>query len=159
MCLIIDADVAALVFRDPPHPDFAPVLAWLTKRPGDGRLAYGGRLTKQLFRVARAQLAILELDRAGRAKRFPDPAIEAEETRITRLRLCASDDPHVIALAIVSGARTLCSRDADLHHDFKSKKLVDEPRGSIYQNPSHKRHLRHTSSCCRQLDKLASGSL
>lgn len=159
MCVIIDADVAALVFRDPPDPDFLPVSMWLRRPLGDGMLAYGGPLTRQLFRVARAQVAILELDRAGRATRFPDQAVEAQEQRVKKLRLCKSDDPQVIALAIVSGARTLCSRDTDLHEDFKNKRLIDKPRGRVYQNPAHKGHLTHTSSCRQQLKKLASGCL
>lgn len=157
MCVIIDADVAALVFRDPPDPDFLPVSMWLRRPLADGVLAYGGPLTKQLFRVARAQVAILELDRSGRATRFPDAPIGAEERRLKAAKRCKSNDPHVIALAVVSGARTLCSRDADLHEDFKNRELIDG--GRVYQNASHDGLLGHTASCRRQLKKLASGSL
>jgi len=158
VCVIIDADVAALVFRDAPDPGFVPVLDWLSKPLRDGRLVYGGRLTKQLFRVARAQLAILELDRAGRATRFPDSEVEAERRRVKGFRLCKSNDEHIIALAIVSGARTLCSRDTDLHEDFKNRALIDKPRGRVYRDASHAGLLTHTASCRRQQRKLASGS-
>ncbi len=35
-----------------------------------------------------------------------------------------SDDPHILALAIVSGSRLLVSCDKDLKKDFRSKKIV-----------------------------------
>jgi len=43
-----------------------------------------------------------------------------------------SDDAHVVALAIVSGARLLYSKDVDLHEDFKNSKIISDPRGKVY---------------------------
>ena len=73
--------------------------------------------------------------------------------------LCESDDRHVIAVAQISGARLLYSNDKALQRDFKNKKLIDEPRGKIYETSrnenfpdTHKRLLRN--AVCRR----ASGS-
>ena len=55
-----------------------------------------------------------------------------EETRLEKKGLCISDDPHVIALARISGARLLCSNDKDLQQDFGTKNLIDRPRGKVY---------------------------
>lgn len=140
MCVIVDANLAGVVFRSPPRADFEPVVDWLQTK---GRLVYGGQLTRELERVTAARKYLLELTRAGRAVPWNDAKVEAEEKRIR----CRSDDPHVIALARASGARTLCSRDKLLHQDFKDPKLVANPRGSVYQTTSHKRLLRHTRSC------------
>jgi hypothetical protein len=53
-----------------------------------------------------------------------------------------SDDPHIIALAKVSGARLLCSKDQNLHTDFGNRVFIDKPRGNIYQNQSHAKLLK-----------------
>lgn len=43
-----------------------------------------------------------------------------------------SDDPHILALAVVSGARLLYSNDRLLQHDFKNLALINQPRGKVY---------------------------
>ena len=43
-----------------------------------------------------------------------------------------SDDEHVLALALVSGARLLYTNDAALISDFKNRTIVATPRGKIY---------------------------
>ena len=43
-----------------------------------------------------------------------------------------SDDPHIIALALVNGARLLYSNDLALQKDFRNAKLVSKPKGKIY---------------------------
>ena len=67
---------------------------------------------------------------------------------------CRSDDPHVLALAIVSGARLLYSNDAALQRDFKDKRLIDSPRGKVYSTlegnnfqRAHQRLLQRTDLC------------
>ena len=42
-----------------------------------------------------------------------------------------SDDPHILALAQIGGARLLYSDDQPLHGDFKNAALLDPP-GAIY---------------------------
>jgi hypothetical protein len=41
MCLIVDANLAGVVFSSPPSPNFVPVIDWLQK---DGCLILGGKL-------------------------------------------------------------------------------------------------------------------
>ena len=149
MCVIVDANVAALVFREKPDPDFAPVLDWLSSPRTKGCVVYGGHLEEELTKRRDTRVRLLTLSRTGRAILCSRERVDEAERWAKATGLCRSDDSHVIALARVSGARTLCSRDRDLHADFKNKTLVDNPRGAIYQNPSHRRHLRHTRSCGR----------
>ena len=63
--------------------------------------------------------------------------MNGETAAVKALSICVSNDPHVIALARISGARLLCSRDQKLHSDFGNKHLVDNPRGSVYQDIPH----------------------
>ena len=149
MCLIVDANLAATVFASPPHPDFEPVLDWLDKQ--DGRIVFGGRLATELERLEKPRRYLRTLLQAGRAWRLSDESVDEEEAVVADTGLCRSNDSHVIALARVSGARTLCTNDRDLQTDFKNPQLVSNPRGSIYKynRPSHVKLLRHTSSCRR----------
>lgn len=148
MCLIVDANLAAVVFTSPPHPDFEPVLDWLEKR--EGCVVFGGRLAAELERLERPRRYLRELLRAGRALRLPDDPVGTEEAVVAGIGLCRSNDPHVLALARVSGARTLCTHDRDLQRDFRDHRLVSNPRGSVYQRREHARLLRHSRSCRRR---------
>jgi hypothetical protein len=49
MCVIVDANIASMVFGVPSDGEFAPVLNWLTKK--GGCLVYGGKLADELSRV------------------------------------------------------------------------------------------------------------
>jgi hypothetical protein len=145
MCLIVDANLAGIVFSSPPHPDFVPVIDWLLEK--DGCLIVGGHLGTELDRLERARRFLITLLRAGRAKQIPADQVAQEEAAVQKTGHCQSNDGHVIALARVSGARTLCTHDRELQKDFKNHQLIAKPRGSVYQQTSHKKLLRHTRSC------------
>lgn len=151
MCLIVDANLAGLVFGSPPHPDFVPVLDWLQQR--DGCLVVGGRLADELGQLERARRFVLQLLRAGVARQVPAAEVDREEAEVAATGLCESNDSHVVALARVSGARTLCTHDKALQRDFRNPRLVMKPRGSVYQRSEHMRLLRHTPSSCRRARK------
>jgi hypothetical protein len=144
MCLIVDANLAGIVFSSPPHPDFVPVVDWLAE---DGCLILGGHLGTELDRLEKARRFLVALLRAGRAKRIPDAQVSQEEAAVRGTGHCLSNDAHVVALARVSGARTLCTHDKTLQKDFRNPRLVANPRGSIYQRQEHAKLLRHTRSC------------
>jgi len=143
MCVIIDANLAPRIFNVPTPPEFRPLLRWIYSERGG--LVFGGLNMKELFRIKRARHAIKELRRHHRAIEIL--GTEAEQSRIEADLPFVSDDPHIIALARLSNARTLCSEDNDLHSDFKNLKLIPRPKGRIYQNQSHVDTLVHTKQC------------
>jgi len=152
MCLIVDANLAAVVFGDRLLDDFRPLIDWLTNTKKNGRLVVGGHLANELNQINAVQRFVRALLQAGRARVIPS-AMTDEEVRLIA-DLCESDDPHVIALARVSGARILCSRDRTLHRDFTNRNLISGPRGHVYQNAEHKHLLRsygHTEACRRSI--------
>lgn len=108
------------------------------------RLYYGGDLRREYFRSEKVRRKLKLLDQAGRAKAVSDAAVDTKTAEVKPQ--CVSDDPHVIALAIVSGARLLCSRDQALHTDFDNPQLIHSPRGYVYQNASHEHLIRR---CCQ----------
>ena len=145
MCVIVDACVASHVFSVPREADFVPLWSWLEKK--DGRLVYGGRLAEELHRLGKTTRLLAELKRSGRALECSRQDVDEQEKAVRKLGLCRSNDPHVIALARVSGARILCTKDHDLETDFTNKQLLSEPRGQIYKRASHKAILKHNSIC------------
>lgn len=147
MCVIIDPNLAFRIFTFAPTDDFRPVFDWLHAPDKNGCLVFGGKLFEELSKRAASVRYLRALSQAGRAYRIPDARVEDEEQRVACSGLCVSDDPHVVALARVSGARTLCSHDQALHQDFRNPRLLAKPRGRVYQNATHTHLLRHDHSC------------
>jgi hypothetical protein len=145
VCIIVDANLASLVFAAPTRPDFEPIIRWIDE--GDGKLVVGGRNGHELNKVSAAARRIREWGRRGKAWQMSDALVDSETNRVKSLGICVSDDQHVIALARVASVRLVCSGDGDLHTDVKNKDLLDKPRGQVYQNASHSSLLRHTSGC------------
>lgn len=147
MCLIIDANLAHEILKQPTPTKFLPLFNWLTQQTG-GMVVIGGKLTEELYQTESVKRFLVMLNRQGRARVIPKEAVEKEVAGITAL--CVSNDAHVVALARVSGARLLCSHDTALHQDFINQQLIHNPPGHIYQNESHKHLLAkcgHTSAC------------
>jgi hypothetical protein len=137
MCIIVDNNVVDQVLRGD-DPNFHTLREGLHGRSALRiRMAYGGRLRREYERSQALIRLLATLDRAGRAFKVDDREVDSEELRIEQSRLCVSDDPHIIALAFVAKVRLLCSKDEALHSDFTNQRLLDAPRGKVYQDPSH----------------------
>ncbi len=132
MCAILDANVVNEVLGDDKPEAAMKFYEWIRADPK--RLVIGGRLRYELGERASRQ-----------AKRWINTAIKTvsvcieNDEKVDNLaeRLqdegkLKSDDPHVVALAQVSGARLLYSRDKDLHSDFTNSNFLRNPRGRVY---------------------------
>ena len=152
MCAIVDANVASEVFGSNPQPAGERFLDWVSK--GSGRLVAGGKLYDELessspgFRDW-AKAAVL----AGKMRMVNEEKVNERTKQLTKERVCLSNDPHVLALAQVSGARLLYSNDKDLQQDFKDSRLI-HPEGYVYSTlkgkeltSTHKRHLGRRDLC------------
>ena len=137
MCAIVDANVAHEVFGPNPPPAGDGFFQWIMN--GRGHLVAGGKLLEELERSS------------GEFRQWASQAVQAgtmtivgEDELETRTRQVEangehqSDDPHVLALAQVSGARLLYSNDADLQGDFTNRQLIDNPRGRVYSTRVNK---------------------
>ncbi len=158
MCAIVDANVVSEVFGLN-RPEAAEKFhEWLNS--GSGRMVVGGKLREELDRGSRnfgrwAREARL----AGRMITVSDSEVNTSTEEFRREQMYRSNDPHVLALAQVSGARLLYSNDSDLQQDFKNRQLIDNPRGRVYTTssgpgydnttfrPSHKRLLARKDLC------------
>lgn len=127
MCAIIDANAAHEIFGNSPTEAGEKFRKWFTH--GHGRIVVGGGLRRELDKTQAGNL-LRQLVLSGRARSVNDDQVDqrAEKVRVS----CKSNDPHVIALAQVSGARLLYSGDKDLHEDFGNTRLIQNPGGKIY---------------------------
>lgn len=144
MCIIIDADVTGDLH--PPSDDAKPVIDSIQQRKV--LLVIGGKNTSELSLNQDVGQWLRGLLRANVARLIPKSDIEREEKHLLSLDKPKSNDVHVLALARASGARLLFSRDNDLGQDFKNKRFLDRPRGSVYKRRAHIHLLR--SAVCRQ---------
>ena len=158
MCAILDADSAYDVFshagRSRAGEDFYSHL-----QESGMDLVVGGEVLRELSRTSKELLEwIKEADRGGHRgciRRIRDEEVETQQKKLERTGNLRSDDPHVIALAQVSGARLLYTKDKKLRRDFKDKEILDNPRGKIYpigkgQQARHDRQrLRNAKNLCR----------
>jgi hypothetical protein len=145
MCLlIVDVNVAARVLLTSNDKQYDALHRSIfgARRPNPV-LAYGGQLTIEFRKNVALGRILGALDRAGRAKAAPTDEVNAQTEYVKASGVAKSDDPHILALAQVAGARVLCSEDKDLRTDFKNKALVDGPRGKLYSKSAHKRVLSH----------------
>lgn len=130
MGAILDANVAHEVFGGCNRPE-AGIRFFNQINRGEGILVAGGKLLKELLSTS-VRRNIDEAFRSGRIKRINDRKIDALTKKLQDQRGFKSNDPHVLVLAQVSGARLLYSNDSDLQKDFGNKELVDRPRGKVY---------------------------
>lgn len=147
MCAIIDACVATRVFVDKDDPE----LGLIQQHIFAGRLlvVYGGKLGREYLRLSMVSRKLRTLDQAGIARKMPDKAVDEKDKEVQTAGNCTSNDTHVIALALVSRARLLCSADHTLHTDFKNPKIIAKPRGRIYQNTTHNNLLKRKCKVCK----------
>jgi hypothetical protein len=143
VCLIIDADAAGKFLAH-----LGPVRTWLRGDQGNPRLVADGLLKEQLAKLRDVRRFLVELERGGKL-RSVGPELAKVERDLRKSRSCQSNDHNVLALAILSGARTLATFDNALARDFRNLALIRGPRGSIYRNPAKHGHLlQHTPESC-----------
>lgn len=128
MCAILDASVCSMVFDGDDRPEAGKrFFDWIDS--GKGRLVIGGKLQRELYQNSKFKHWAATAVQYGRLKSSDDALVNTQEGTINDL---VSNDSHIIALAIESRARLLCTNDRDLMSDFKNRNLIKDPRGSVY---------------------------
>ena len=135
MCVILDVNSIGR-FKDPADEDMEPVWNWLDRR--NGKIAYAStkKFEEEWEKGGGIQLR-RELQRRDKLKEIPAQDVQEKAKELEGK--IESDDPHIIALAIIANVKVLVSNDRTLHEDFKNRNLVG---GRVYQTKSHSRLLR-----------------
>ena len=114
MCLILDTNKYGDFLNH--KPDMEPVRKWVE---GKGRIAYSPtkKFEEELNRAPNMKMKFIEYRQANRIKDIPKEKVEKMEKTLSNLK---SDDPHIIALALVANVKLLVSADKNLQKDFMS---------------------------------------
>ena len=152
MCGIVDANVANEVFGEDCSPAGGRFFDWLASPRG--QLVVGGEFRRELSRDHRFVRWLGGAIRYGRVRTIPDEAVEERADDLRRRGVCKSNDEHVLALAITSGARLLYTNDDLLMDDFRNRNIVPGPTGRIYTTrdrkdcrPAHRKLLGMRNLC------------
>ncbi len=132
MCRIVDASVAANVFGDPKNPFETAKKFREHVDSGKMKLVIGGNFGEENDKVIKAKKWFQQAKSRGLVRQENSERVSAEMKRLSSD--LKSDDPHVLALAKVSGARLLYTNDKDLMNDFKNPNIL-KPKGKIYRDP------------------------
>ena len=144
MCIIVDANRMGDFLADPPGDDAAPIRRWLDTGRGSVVYSTAGKFAQEIG--GRARQRLLRYSQAGMARLVPEERfIDDQNTLQGQVR---SDDPHVLALARVTGVRLLYTGDTALIADFKDKAFLNKPRGKIYSGVANA-NLLTKSACAR----------
>ena len=147
MGAILDRNVAPEVFGPTRTEAGEKFFDWINR--GAGKLVVGGKLLREL-NSTKAGKWMRQAVLSKRMKIENESEVKATMSELQNEGEFKSDDPHIIALAQVSGARLLYSNDIDLQKDFRNRELINRPRGRVYSTirgngkfqGSHKRLLR-----------------
>ena len=107
-------------------------------------MVVGGKLRDELSGNQNFVRWLGQAVQAGRARILDDNEVNAVTRSLLADSVCRSDDPHVIALARISGTRLLYTNDIPLEKDFK--RLI--PKGIVFttkQDPQRQLTQEHRS--------------
>ena len=124
--MIVDANAIPCVFssNNSKHTGYKPVLKWLLF--GKAKLILGGKLyTEEIVRKQKSYInLLLELNKYNKIHFIDNNLVDSKEKEIKRNETNPDfDDPHIIALAILSKAKVICSDDS---RSFKFIKKIKE---------------------------------
>ena len=136
MCGIVDNDVAFEVFGDRQAGAGKGFREWLDKRRGS--LAVGGELLDELTANRKFREWYTRNTQSGLILQIGRDRIAPIQRRLEQEGRCKSNDKHVLALAIASGARLLYTNDNLLMDDFRNRNIVPAPVGKVYTTRDRK---------------------
>ncbi|MDE0268677.1 MAG: hypothetical protein OXI96_06535 [Acidimicrobiaceae bacterium] len=140
MCAIVDSNIVSELWEQGGNPAGRGFRNVIDK--GRLPLAFGGsNLKQELTRMntskpSRTARWIQQLQVAGRLISVSDREVDERTQDLLHMRQSSvdirSNDHHILALAQVSGARLLYTNDQHLTEDFRNAKLINKPRGRVY---------------------------
>lgn len=132
MCAILDANTFSK-FKDSSNEDMIPVWKWLEKK--NGKIVYANvkKFEEEWYKGGMDSIRD-QLVRSGQLK-LVSQDINDKEKEVEGV--IKSDDPHIIALAVIGEVKVLISEDRKLIQDFKEH----VSHGKVYKTKGHKRLL------------------
>ena len=159
MCIVIDINFLSPLFNatDNEHNEFKPLLEWIIF--GKGKLVYGGKKYKEELRETKKYFGLLiQLKKAGKIVEVDDEKVDQHQIKLSETEKHPDfDDPHLIAIIIVSGCKLICSLDKRAYVFIKNKDLYpahfEKPK--IYKGKSNAKLLsdKNIAAVCHPVSK------
>lgn len=140
MCLVIDMNTIPSVFNPnlDNHEKYKPVLDWVIN--GKGKMVCGGSEYWKEFKLIGKYIGFFnQLNKAGKVVKIDDETVDKKMDELMKLCNDADfDDPHIVALLIVSGCKVVSSEDARSYPYIKRKEWYPKGRDvpKIYKSSS-----------------------
>ena len=134
--IIVDANVFHKFVTK--HEDSLPIHKCIKKQKL--KLVYGNdeKSIDEIKRSPKMKKMIRDLQRATYRVESKEMKEEIDCTRKINKTPIKSNDTHILAIALVEKkARLLFGGDTNLHKDFTDHRIINNPRGSIYQDKTH----------------------
>ncbi len=139
MCVILGVNLIGRFKKDPVDEDMKPVHQWLERK--NGKIVYSDtEKFRREWDKGGGYTLRRQLQRRDKLKLVSDQDVQEEIKKIEDK--IKSDDPHIIALALIAEVKVLVSKDNKLIADFK----VQVSQGKVYKTKSH-RHLLTKDTC------------
>lgn len=145
MCIVIDACTFSKVFASD-DSDFSPVKKWLSS--GKGKMVLGGtKYAAELSKLHKYVRIVSELSRKGRVVTLKSSDVDAVEKRVKDIEPSVDfDDPHIVAIVVVSGCKVVCTLDSRSDRFLRDRRFYEASRRpSIYRAASHAHLLRDSN--------------
>ena len=153
--MIVDTNVHGDVFPFGSSPDSRSVAGkqlfkWLDSP--SGRMVIGGKYRRdELTQDDAFNTWLNEAMKDGRIRRIPDPDVDHEEQALISRGGLKSNDAHILALARVSKAGILYTRDERLRKDFKDSDF-GPPGGLLYPDGESRNATGHRRRMLNRMD-------
>jgi len=113
MCIVIDSCTISSVFNSKSrnHHEFEPILNWITN--GEGKMVFGGtKYNKELSALGKYLRIIRELTTAGKCIILDKDQVDRVQGDLeAKYSHRDFDDPHIVAIVIVSKVRIVCTSE------------------------------------------------
>jgi predicted nucleic acid-binding protein len=149
MCVIIDMNTLPCIFNpeNKDHNEFKSMLDWIDK--GKGRIVYGGSgYLSELEKMTRYRRILNDYGRKRKTIKLDDDKVDQEQQKVKNKlekidQISDFNDTHIVAIAIVSGCRLVCSKNSEHYPFIKDKRLYPSKfrKVSIYRGYADKEML------------------
>lgn len=133
MPIIIDANCIANVFdvHCARHTEFSPVREWIIS--GKGKMVYGGTTYENELRLLPKYLPIIRLLReSNKVIKGNKTDIDKYQSYVESKRVDPDfDDPHLVAISVVTKCLLICSEDTRSIRHVKDKKYYPKTSSKV----------------------------
>jgi predicted nucleic acid-binding protein len=145
MCIIVDINTFASVFSTSSndHSQFKPILNHINNR-GSCLIIGGTTFLCEVNKAKKYTKIIAELTKSRRLVKANDKLVdEFEACLVKKFTDPKFNDKHIVALASVSGARVVCTKDTILQNYLKKSEFYQNGKSApnIYNERSRPRTL------------------